>query len=211
MSKTKLLPPQKPTVEAWCARNNGRLIQIRDRDCRYREAIIEWSTEILYPHLKQRAIISYKTSLELTPTGKIRREIHHQQNVRYVQTEEFEDKTQLVLPLGEIVEQLPPPPRDIVRPHLFPRDRDKPTTRKKDKPKQQTLPLDGVAAQLNRIGLSKGRNPESTESLLAGKIDHYSLDQGKIIPLPQAFVDLLTELKCSNEEWELIINCSDPK
>ena len=159
MPKTKLNKQQKPTVEAWCSEHNGRLIQIINRSCRYREVIIEWSTEVTYPHLKQRAIISYKTSLELTPTGKIRREIHQQQNVRYVQTGEFEGETQLVLPLGEVVEQLPPPPKDIVHPHLFPRDRDKPTTRKKDKPKQQTLPLDGVAAQLNRIGLSKGRNP----------------------------------------------------
>ena len=207
MPKTKLNKQQKPTVEAWCNEHNGRVIQIRDRSCRYREAIIEWSTSVTYPHLQKRAIIYYLTSLELTPTGKIRREIHQQQNVRYVQTEDFEEDTQLVLPLGEVIEQLPPPPPNITRSYLFPRDKTKlPATRKKDKPKQQTLPLDGVAARLNQIGLSKGRNPESTESLLAGKVDHYSLDQGKIIPLPQAFVDLLTELECSNDEWEFIIN-----
>ncbi len=73
-----------------------------------------------------------------------------------------------MLPLGEIVEQLPPPPKDIVRNYLFPRDKNISPSTKKLKPYQQTLPLDGVAAQLNRIGLSKGRNPESTESLLEG-------------------------------------------
>ena len=113
----------------------------------------------------------------------------------------------MVLPLGEVIEQVPPPPKDIIRNYLFPRDKDKPTPQKKLTPKQQTLPLDGVAAKLNQIGLSKGRNPESTESLLGGdRVEHYSLDQGKVIPLPQAFVDLLTELECSIEEWEAIIN-----
>jgi len=207
VTKTKLLKKQKPTVEAWCSKHNGRVIQIRDRSCRYREAIIDWSKEILYPHIKQLAIVYYRTSLELTPTGKIREELHQQQNVRYVQTEEFEQDTQLVLPLGEVIEQLPPPPKDIIRLHLFLRDKDRVPSTKKLKPEQQTLPLDGVAAQLNQIGLSKGRQTESTESLLGGgRVEHYSLDQGKVIPLPQAFIDLLTELECSTEEWEAIIN-----
>ena len=207
MPKIKLLKKQKPTVKDWCNKHNGKLVEIRDRSCRYREAIIDWSKEILYPHTKQTAIVYYRTSLELTPTGKIRREIHQQKNVRYVQTEEFEEDTQLVLPLGEVIEQLPPPPKNIIRNYLFPRDKDKPTTQKEVKPKQQTLPLGGVAARLHRIGLSKGRQTESTESLLGGgRVDHYSLDQGKVIPLPQAFIDLLTELECSNEEWEAIIN-----
>ncbi len=109
--------------------------------------------------------------------------------------------------MGEVIEQLPPPPKNIIRNYLFPRDKDKPTTQKEVKPKQQTLPLGGVAARLHRIGLSKGRQTESTESLLGGgRVEHYSLDQGKVIPLPQAFIDLLTELECSNEEWEAIIN-----
>ena len=207
MPKIKLLKKQKVTVKAWCSKHNGRVIQIRDRSCRYREAIIDWSKKILYPHIKQTAIVYYRTSLELTPTGKIREELHQQTKVSYVQTEEFEEDTQLVLPLGEVIEQLPSPPKDIIRLHLFPRDRDRPATQKKVKPKQQTLPLDGVAAQLNQIGLSKGRQTESTESLLGrGRVEHYSLDQGKVIPLPQAFVDLLTELECSTEEWEAIIN-----
>lgn len=69
MPKTKLNKQQKPTVEAWCNEHDGRVIQIIDRSCRYREAIIEWSTKTLYPHLKQIAVVEYKTSLELTPTG----------------------------------------------------------------------------------------------------------------------------------------------
>ncbi len=180
MPKTKLNKQQKPTVEAWCSQKNGRVIRIRDCSSGYREAIVEWSTEVSYPHLKQKAIIDYQTSLDITPAGQIREELHQQQNVRYIQTEDFEEETQLVLPLGVFERQLPPPPKDITRAYLFPKDKSepKPATKRKDKPKQQTLPLDGVAAQLNRIGLSKGRNPESTESLLAGKIDHYSLDQG---------------------------------
>ena len=205
MTKTKLLKKQKPTVEAWCSKHNGRVIEIRDRDCRYREAIIDWSKEILYPHIKQTAIVYYRTSLELTPTGKIREELHQQQNVRYIQTEEFEQDTQLVLPLGEVIEQLPPPPKDIIRPHLFPRDKDRVPSTKKLKPKQQTLPLDGVAARLHRIGLSKGRQTESTESLLSGKVEYYSLEQGKVIQLPVAIVDSLTDLECSHEEWELMV------
>ncbi len=178
MPKTKLLRPQQPTVEAWCSQHNGRVIQIIDRSCRYREAIIDWYKDVLYPHLKQKAIIYYETSLELTPTGKIRREIHEQKGVRYITVEEFAFDTQLVLPLGEIVQQLPPPPKDVIRAYLFPKDKSERTAGKKDKLKQQTLPLDGVAAQLHQIGLSKGRNTESVESLLAGKVDHYSLDQG---------------------------------
>ena len=207
MPKTKLNKKQKPTVETWCNKHDGKLVEIRDFSRQYRQAIIEWSPEILYPQIKQTAIVYYRTSLELTPTGKIRREIHQQKNVRYVQTEEFEQDTQLVLPLGEVIEQLPSPPKNIIRLHLFPRDKDRVPSTKKLKPKQQTLPLDGVAAQLNQIGLSKGRQTESTESLLGGsRVEHYSLDQGKVIPLPQAFIDLLTELECSNEEWEAIIN-----
>ncbi len=109
--------------------------------------------------------------------------------------------------MGEVIEQLPPPPKNIIRNYLFPRDKDRSPSTKKLKPKQQTLPLGGVAARLHRIGLSKGRQTESTESLLGrGRVEHYSLDQGKVIPLPQAFIDLLTELECSNAEWEAIIN-----
>lgn len=207
MSKTKLNKQQKITVEFWCDKHNGRIVQIIDRSCRHREAIIEWSKKTLYPHLKQIAVVEYKTSLKLMPTGKIRQEIHARQNVRYLQTEDFEEDTQLVLPLGEVVEQLPSPPKDIIRNYLFPRDKDRSPSTKKLKPKQQTLPLDGVAAKLNQLGLEKGRQIESVESLLGGgRVEHYSLDQGKVIPLPKAFIDLLTELECSNEEWEAIIN-----
>ena len=205
MSKTRLNKKQKPTVKDWCNKYNGKLVESKDFSRQYRQATVEWQKEILYPQIKQTAIVYYRTSLELTPTGKIREELHQQTNVRYVQTEEFEEDTQLVLPLGEVVEQLPPPPKDIIRPHLFPRDKDRVPSTKKLKPKQQTLPLDGVAARLHRIGLSKGRQTESTESLLSGKVDYYSLEQGKVIQLPTAIVDSLTDLECSHEEWELMV------
>ncbi len=136
MPKTKLLRRQKSTVEAWCSEHNGRVIQIIDRSCRYREAVIEWYKEVLYPQLKQKAIIYYQTSLEVTPTGKIRREIHQQKEVRYIPVEEFAFDTQLILPLGEIVEQLPPPPKDVIRAYLFPRDKGERATGKKDRLKR---------------------------------------------------------------------------
>ncbi|MDJ0591023.1 MAG: hypothetical protein QNJ72_13655, partial [Pleurocapsa sp. MO_226.B13] len=71
MSKIKLLKPQKPTVKAWCDKHNGKVVQINDRSCRYRECIIEWNKEVFYPHLRKTAgcpsadlgeIVNYRTS-----------------------------------------------------------------------------------------------------------------------------------------------------
>ncbi len=41
--------------KAWCNKHNGKLVEIRDFSRQYRQAIVDWSTEILYPQIKQTA------------------------------------------------------------------------------------------------------------------------------------------------------------
>lgn len=86
-NNNRLLKRQKPTVEAWMQQNQGKLVRVADRTCNYRDAIIEWNDYVPQPNGTTLVAI-YRTTLELTHSGKIRKEESKQQRQYFIESSE---------------------------------------------------------------------------------------------------------------------------
>lgn len=202
-NNNRLLKKQKPTVEAWMQKYQGRLVSVIDRTCNYRDAIVEWCDSIAQPN-QTTLIVTYQTTLELTPVGKIRREESEKVNEYFVENDPEETE---LLPLEGVVFQSIAPATKI-RQSLYPKDKDRVILPKKAKPKQLTLPVDPTSARLQEISIESGdRTVYSTDELMSGTEKFLSLEFG-MISLPKPFIALLQSYQCSIEEWEAIAQLS---
>ena len=192
---------QKATVADWLALHQGKLVRVRDRSCNYREVLVEWSRSVNFPAFNKTATVVYETFLDLTPSGKIRVEAHTQKHVYWHNFDEFPLETQLALPLAETL-VLPPPPPDIERRSLYPRDRNQVKVKQK-RPIQYSLPLDESSSKLNEIGIERGNPVEARETIWEERSDYLDLD-GRIVRLPKGFIDLMMLMNCSISEFEAI-------
>ena len=165
---------QKATVKDWLALHQGKIVRIRDRSCNYREVLVEWSRSVSFPAFHKSATVVYATLLDLTPTGKIRVETHTQRQVYWHDSDEIPSETQLALPLSETL-VLPPPPPDIERRSLYPRDRTQVKVEQK-RPIQYSLPLDESSGKLNEISIERGNPVEARETIWEERADYLDLD-----------------------------------
>ncbi|WP_036489168.1 hypothetical protein [Myxosarcina sp. GI1] len=200
-NNNRLLKKQKPTVEAWMQKHQGRLVTIVNRTCNYRDAVVEWCDCVPQPN-QTTLIATYQTTLELTPVGKIRKEESQKVSENFIESDEAE-----LLPLAGVkFESIAPATK--IRQSLYPRDKDRVILPKKAKPKQLTLPLDPTSARLQQISLENGdRTVYSTDELMAGTEKFLSLEFG-MISLPKPFIALLQSYNCSLDEWEAIAQLS---
>lgn len=201
-----LLKKQRPTVEVWAKAKNGKLVQIIDRSCNYRDAFVEWQKSIILENGARQATIIYQTRLELTPSGKVRLEQTKQVKVIYSNCSYIKGCLQLSLPIPQS-SILPPPPPTIERKYLYPKDKSLPRREHQKKFQQQSLPLFGAVAQLQNYATRRGELLQSSETLLEGNGIYYSLN-GKKIPVPDAILKLMAEYNCSAIEAEAIVNLS---
>jgi hypothetical protein len=199
-----LLKSQRPTVDAWAKAQSGKLVNIIDRTCNYRDAFIEWQKSVILDNGNKEATIFYQTRLELTPSGKIRCEETNQIRVIYSERPYLKGCLQLSLAIPQS-QTLPPPPPTIERRYLYPRDKSKPKERRQKNFQQQTLPLFGAVAALQSYANRRGEQVHSAETLLLGKGIYFSLD-GKKIPVPEAILKLIAEYNCSANEAEAIVH-----
>jgi len=113
---------------------------------------------------------------------------------------------QMVLPLGQLLE-LPLPKPTHIRQHLYKTRKNRTASLPNlARPIQQTLPLTETEAKLQSIRIQKGYQPESSESLIAEKVSHWSLEQRREIMLPETLIDLLKAANATFDEWN---NCID--
>ena len=199
-NNNRLLKRQKPTVEAWMQQYKGKLVRIVDRTCNYRDAIIEWSDFVAQPD-GTTLVAVYQTTLELTPTGKIRKEQSQLSNQYFIQGS-IEDL--FALP-GIKFESIAPPTK--IRQSLYPKDENY-VPKKRIRHHQFTLPIDPTAQRLQQVSLAGGdRTIYSVEELMSGTEEFLSLNFG-LIRLPSPFIVLLKSFNCSFEEWEAIAQLS---
>jgi len=205
----KILEKQLPAVEEYCLKTKGQVVMVVDRSCSYRDVYIHWHSALLQPSGKY-IVLTIETKLGLTPTGKIREEIHSEKS-RRVQDwilDENADCCQGVLPVVEKCEPIIPPEK--IKDYLYPKDpEEKETTKpKKQKSKQLTLAVNRGTSDLLKHSLDLGdKTVYSQEELLAGS-EYYKFEAGHEYHLPTAIVKLLQHYQCSHEEWESIVMLS---
>ena len=201
VSNNYLNKQQRATIADWLATYQGKIVHVRDRSCNYREVLIEWSRSVAFPAFGKTASIIYETFLDLTPSGKIRVETHKQKQVYWHESDWIPLETQLALPLAETL-VLPPPPPNIERRSLYPKDRTQVKV-KQNRPLQYSLPLDDSSSKLNEISIKRGNPVEARETIWAERTNYLDLD-GRTIRLPKGFIDLMLSLNCSITEFEAI-------
>ena len=201
VSNNYLDKQQRATIADWLATYQGEIVRIRDRSCNYREVTVEWSRSVNFPAFNKTAIVVYEALLDLTPSGKIRVETHGQKQVSWHDSDWIPSETQLALPLPETL-VLPPPPPDIERRSLYPRDRTQVKVKQK-RPIQYSLPLDKSSSRLNEISIKRGNPVEARETIWAERSDYLDLD-GRTIRLPKVFIELMLSMNCSISEFEAI-------
>ena len=201
----KILKKQQPAIDEYCCNTKGKVIKVVDRTCDYRDVYIEWYSTALQPN-GTYLVSTVETRLGLTPTGKIREEIHCEKS-RQVKDWVLEEDVkchQGVLPVVEKCNPVIPPNK--IRAYLYPKDlEDKEVIKpKKQKPQQLTLAVDRGASDLLKHSLNLGdKTVYSQEELLAGS-EFYRSAIGQEYRLPRAIVKLLQYYKCNHEEWENI-------
>lgn len=217
MSK-KLNPKQKLWVEKFSATHEGvQIIFVRDASCNYRELTIRWREEINCPKVvgcesAGQGIVTYETFIDLTPSGIARQEITRIVNVIYPQCDlvfrnnriETYNTHQPVLPIAQLLVNVEPP-RPKIRASLFKTRKkrsDNNTLKKKKRILQQELPITGFAAKLHEIRLLKGKLPETVQTILNEKVEHYSLEYGTVVQLPNWMLELLDDCKATLDERE---------
>ena len=200
LNNNGLLKRQKPTVERWMLQHKGKLVRVINRTCNYRDAIVEWNDFVPQPD-NTTLVAVYQTILELTPTGKIRKEESQQQKQYFIK-----GSAEDLLPLtGVRIESITPSTK--VRQSLYPKEESY-VSRKRTRHHQLTLPLDPTAQRLQQVSLDGGdRTVYSVEELMSGSSEFLSLNFG-LIRLPSPFIALLKNFDCSLDEWEAIAQLS---
>ena len=128
-------------------------------------------------------------------------ETHTQKQIYWHESDWIPLEIQLALPLAETL-VLPPPPPNIERRSLYPRDRTQVKV-KQNRPLQYSLPLDDSSSRLNKISIKRGNPVEARETIWAERADYLDLD-GRIVRLPKGFIDLMLSMNCSITEFEAI-------
>lgn len=215
---TRLLKKQKPVVDKLLNEiPHSRIRSIRDDSCNYRTVILEWTIHQECEPIEGCSCpgfmsITYQRSLELTPSGKVRREEETITHIVYPhcflegRRHQSASEKQMALPLRQMLE-LPAPKAAKIRQHLYKTRKNRTAAKpKKASSIQQTLPLTGYLAELHSIRTQKGHQPESSESLMAERVSHWSLEQRREVVLPEALVELLKAANATSDEWN---NCID--
>ncbi len=218
MSK-KFNPKQKLWVEKFSATHETvQIISVRDASCNYRELTIRWREEISCPKVvgcesAGKGSVTYETFIDLTPSGIARQEITRIVNVIYPQCDlafrnnriETYTTHQPVLPISQLLVNVEPP-RPKIRASLF-KTRKKRSgdslLKKKKRILQQELPITGFAAKLHEMRLLKGKLPETVQTILNEKVEHYSLEYRTVVQLPKWILELLDDCKATLDEREI--------
>jgi|GEM_PF-7107085 len=200
--------PKNKKQKAWIAvflksHLNATVIQTYDATCGYYYFWFQWQENVDLPKYfcydSGCAYYLHRTYLELTPSAIAR-------NVKDEISQTFYPRCSYTFPKIHAPGQISLGEPD----YPMPASRQKPNVRffkKKLKRRyrrktfgQLDLPVLGLAAKLHEIRIAKGESIKSSQALLAEKVEWQSLDTDELIYVPQAFVDMLQQMKATLKE-----------